>query len=126
MEEEIKEKQEIMPIETPIVVEDFPKNEEQQLDSSDINGMDKYEVWEENNSYKEFDSQLAYSKFVYGINYMIFHPSMSKFKCHKLKSLYTHQVLCLLRFFLRRTGGWVTSEGACCRKNYRLFPTKEI
>ncbi|KAI5322956.1 hypothetical protein L3X38_032028 [Prunus dulcis] len=39
MEEEIKEKQEIMPIETPIVVEDFPKNEEQQLDSSDINAI---------------------------------------------------------------------------------------
>ncbi|CAL2265242.1 unnamed protein product [Prunus armeniaca] len=44
MDEEIKEKQEIMPIETPIVVEDFPKDEEQQLDSFDIKGMDKYEV----------------------------------------------------------------------------------
>ncbi|KAL6279629.1 hypothetical protein ACE6H2_016510 [Prunus campanulata] len=72
MKEEIQEKQDIEPIETPVVVGTYiSKDEEQQLDSSEIKGMDESVFREENNSYKEFDSQLAYSNLVYGINYMI-------------------------------------------------------
>ncbi|KAH0996748.1 hypothetical protein GBA52_020612, partial [Prunus armeniaca] len=98
MEEEIKEKQEIMPIETPTVVEDFPKNEEQQFDSSNIKDSDIVTLrgasdGEDNGRrFKEYNPETSSNNLILKLRMMFtnFHVFREALRTYSLK--YGHEM----------------------------------